>query len=182
MKEKCIAKEVIYDGKIIRVERDQVELEDGHRSVREVVFNSGGVCVLAFCENGKVILGKQFRYPSKEELYELPGGKQNPNESFVESGLRELEEETGYTSNQASYFGYLYPTVAYCSEVIHMVVAENCYYNKKHLDDGEHVEAILLDYEEVKRMIFDNEIKDGKTIVAFLKYDALQHSCNNKKK
>lgn len=173
MKEKCINKEVIYDGKIIRVEKDDIELEDGHRSTREVVFNTGGVSVLAFDQAGKIILAKQFRYPSKEELYEIPGGKQNENESYVAAGMRELEEETGYTSNDATYFGYFYPTVAYCSEVIHLVLAKNCVYKKQHLDDGEHVDVALYDYDEVKRMIYDNEIKDGKTIIAVLKYDSL---------
>ncbi|NBK98563.1 MAG: NUDIX hydrolase [Erysipelotrichia bacterium] len=174
MQEKCIKKEVIYDGKIIRVEKDEIELEDGHRSMREVVFNSGGVCVLAFDQQGKVVLAKQFRYPSKEELYELPGGKQNANEDLVSAGMRELEEETGYTSEDATYFGYFYPTVAYCSEIIHIVLAKNCVYKKQHLDEGEHVSAKLYDYEEVKQMIFRNEIKDGKTIVAVLKYEALK--------
>lgn len=173
MKERCIKKEVIYDGKIIRVEKDDIELEDGHRSTREVVFNTGGVSVLAFTKEGKVILAKQFRYPSKEELYEIPGGKQNENESFIEAGMRELEEETGYVSDDVSYFGYFYPTVAYCSEIIHLVLAKNCVYKKQHLDEGEHVDVALYDYDEVKDMIFNNEIKDGKTIIALLKYDAL---------
>lgn len=173
MKENCVKKEVIYNGKIIRVEKDDIELEDGHRSTREVVFNTGGVSVLAFDEAGKVILVKQFRYPSKEELYEIPGGKQNPEENFVEAGMRELEEESGYTSEDAIYFGYFYPTVAYCSEVIHLVLAKNCVYKQQHLDEGERVDVALYDYEQVKRMIFSNEIKDGKTIIAILKYDSL---------
>ena len=173
MKETCINKQVIYEGKIIRVERDEIVLEDGHHSVREVVFNSGGVAVLAFTKEGQVILGKQFRYPSQQELIEIPGGKQMDDESFLASGLRELEEETGYTSDDAFYFGSFYPTVAYASETIHLVVAKDCYYTKKHLDEGEHVETMLLDYETAIQMVFDQAIKDGKTIVALLKYDAL---------
>lgn len=174
MKEKKISGEVIYDGKIIRVEKDYIELEDGHRSTREVVFNSGGVSVLALDKDENVILVKQFRYPSKEELYEIPGGKQNENEDYVTSGMRELEEESGYTSEDAQYFGYFYPTVAYATEVIHLLLAKNCYYTKQHLDVGEHVSVELIPFEEVKKMIFDGRIKDGKTIIAVLKYDALR--------
>lgn len=174
MFEKKISGEVIYDGKIIRVERDVIELEDGHRSTREVVFNSGGVSVLALDKDENVILVKQFRYPSKEELYEIPGGKQNENEDFVTSGMRELEEESGYTSEEAEYFGYFYPTVAYATEVIHMLLAKNCYYTKQHLDAGEHVDVVKIPFEEAKAMVFDGRIKDGKTIVALLKYDALK--------
>lgn len=174
MKEKKISGEVIYDGKIIRVEKDYIELEDGHRSTREVVFNSGGVSVLALDKDENVILVKQFRYPSKEELYEIPGGKQNKDEDYVTSGMRELEEESGYTSEDAQYFGYFYPTVAYATEVIHLLLAKNCYYTKQHLDVGEYVSVELIPFEEVKKMVFDGRIKDGKTIIAVLKYDALR--------
>lgn len=173
MKEKTIENEVIYDGKIIRVEKDVIELEDGHRSTREVVFNSGGVCVLAITEDQKVVFAKQFRYPSKEELYELPGGKQNPDENFVETGLRELEEETGYKSDKAKYFGYFYPTVAYATETIHMLLAEDCVYKGVHLDEGEHVDTELFPIEKAIEMALDGTIKDGKTIIALLKYQTL---------
>ena len=175
MKEFKVSGEVIYDGKIIRVERDQIELENGHRSVREVVFNSGGVSVLALDDEENVILVKQFRYPSKEELYEIPGGKQNEGEDFVTSGLRELEEESGYMSDDAEYFGYFYPTVAYSSEVIHMLLAKNCYYTKQHLDEGEHVSVVKVPFNEALNMVFEGKIKDGKTIVAILKYNAYKN-------
>lgn len=175
MKEFKISGEVIYDGKIIRVERDEIELEDGHRSVREVVFNSGGVSVLALDKDENIIMVKQFRYPSKEELYEIPGGKQNEGEDFVASGLRELEEESGYTSDNAQYFGYFYPTVAYASEVIHLLLAKDCYFTKQHLDEGEHVSVEIIPFKKALEMVFDGTIKDGKTIVAILKYAALKN-------
>ena len=69
-----------------------------------------------------------------------------------------------------NYFGYLYPTVAYCSEVIHMVLAKNCHYEKQCLDEGEFVEVELIPVSKVKEMILKNEIKDAKTLVALLKY------------
>ena len=175
MKEKRISGEVICDGKILRVEKDVIELEDGHRSTREVVFNSGGVSVLALDPEENVILVKQFRYPSKEELYEIPGGKQNENEDFVTSGLRELEEESGYMSEDACYFGYFYPTVAYATETIHLLLAKNCYPTKQHLDVGEHVDVIKIPFDKALEMVFDGTIKDGKTIIALLKYNALKH-------
>lgn len=172
MKETMLKSEIIYDGKIIQVKKDNIILENGHQSVREVVYNSGGVCTLALTEDKHIIMVKQFRYPSQEELWELPGGKREEKETFVETGLRELIEETGYVSKDASYFGYLYPTVAYCSEVIHMVVAKNCRFEKQRLDEGEHVEVRLLPIQDTLKMICNNEIKDGKTIVAILKYMA----------
>ncbi|MDF9823872.1 ADP-ribose pyrophosphatase [Breznakia sp. PF5-3] len=169
MKEKTLHSECVYDGKIIQVDRDEVSI-DGKMTIREVVHNSGGVSVLAITEEQEVILVKQYRYPSKEELYEIAGGKQNPNETFIEAGMRELKEETGYISKDTHYFGYLYPSVAYVDEVIHLVVAKNCIYQEKQLDDGEYTETVVLPLEEVLKMIQQNKIKDAKTIVAILKY------------
>lgn len=170
MKEKTLVHNVVYDGKIIQVDVDEVELCDGSTSKREVVHNNGGVCVLALDENEQVILVKQYRYPSDEILYELAGGKQETGESYIESGLRELVEETGYVSDDYEYLGYLYPTVAYSTEVIHMVLARNCVYKKKCLDTGEFADTIILPMDNILEMIDNNEIKDGKTIVAVLKY------------
>ncbi len=170
MKEKCIERKIIYDGKIIRVEKDKVQLENGHKSVREVVFNAGGICVLAKTKENKYILVKQFRYPSKETLYELAGGKVDENETLLQAAQRELREETGYVSENIQYLGYFYPTVAYSSEVIHMALMLDCVYEKQCLDEGEHVEVVLLEEQEIMGMIMNQEIKDGKTIVAFLKY------------
>ena len=174
MKEYKVSGEVLFDGKVVRVERDQIVLESGEKSMREVVYNNGGVGVLAFTEKEEVILVKQFRYPSQEDLYEIPGGRQEKGEDYCVSGLRELKEETGYVSNDVSYFGYLYPTVAYCAEVIHLVVAKNCVFEKQCLDEGEYVDVELIPFETVKEMIYRNEIKDAKTLIALLKYDSLQ--------
>ena len=167
MWEKQISSTCLYDGAILRVEKDEVELEDGSRSIREVVHNSGGVAV------------KQFRYPSKEVLYELPGGKQEAGESIVEAGMRELREETGYTTRHPRYFGYLYPTVAYASEVIHLVLAEHAVFLKQELDEGETVEVVRMPLHEALRLIESNEIKDAKTIIALLKYRLLSDFYRN---
>ncbi len=170
MNETCIHNEIIYDGKIIRVEKDIIELENGQQSCREVVYNSGGICVLALTEDDKYILVKQFRYPSKEVLYELAGGKIDANEQLLEAAQRELKEETGYVSTDISYLGYFYPTVAYSNEVIHMALMKDCVYEKQCLDEGEFVDVVLLDESQIQDMIYQNKIKDGKTIIALLKF------------
>lgn len=176
MKEKTIKSETIFNGKVIDVYRDQVELENGMKSIREVVHNDGGVCVLALTQDKKIVLVKQFRYPSKEELYELPGGRKEEHESLVETGKRELKEETGYVSEDVSYFGCLYPTVAYCDEVIHIVLAKNCRFERQCLDEGEFVDVELFALEELKEMILNHKIKDGKTLVGLLKYFAFHEN------
>ncbi len=174
MKEYKIKGEVLFDGKVVRVERDEIELENGEKSFREVVYNNGGVAVLALTKEEELILVKQFRYPSKEDLYEIPGGRREEKEELVLAGLRELKEETGYTTKEAEYFGYFYPTVAYCSETIHLVIAKNCIYEKQCLDEGEYVEIVKVPFKKAVEMVYKNEIKDGKTVIAILKYANLK--------
>ncbi|MDH6368055.1 MULTISPECIES: NUDIX hydrolase [unclassified Breznakia] len=170
MYEKTLETKTIYTGKILDVSVSKVELEDGKISTREVAHNTGGVCVLALDPDENIIMVRQFRYPSKEELYELAGGKHNENETHEQTGMRELLEETGYVSSDVTYMGYLYPTVAYADEVIHMVLARNCVYHKQQLDPGEFVHVEVIPLNQALEMISNNVIKDGKTIVAILKY------------
>ena len=73
--EKTVTSELIFDGKIITVKKDTAELENGEIVNRELVVHPGGVCVVPINENGEVLMVKQFRYPFKEALVEIPAGK-----------------------------------------------------------------------------------------------------------
>ena len=72
--EKTLDSKLIFDGRVVKLYKDSVELPTGQTSFREVIKHSGGVVILAYKED-KILLVKQFRYPMKEVLYELPAGK-----------------------------------------------------------------------------------------------------------
>ena len=95
--EKTLTSETKFEGRIIKVLRDTVELENGKTSAREVVCHNGGVCVAALTEQNEVLLVRQFRYPYKEVLLELPAGKLEKGEDPFEAVKREQMEETGTT-------------------------------------------------------------------------------------
>ena len=90
--EKTLSSEKIFDGVILHIRRDQVELPGGGRSVREVVDHPGGVCILALDQDGQVTLVRQYRYPMAEHIIELPAGKLDPGEEPSAAARRELEE------------------------------------------------------------------------------------------
>ena len=79
--EKKLRGEVIFNGRIIRVERDEITLPNGKEAFREVVRHPGAVCVVPVTDEGEVILVRQFRYPFREELLEVPAGKLEAGES-----------------------------------------------------------------------------------------------------
>lgn len=121
--EKKISGEVPFDGRIFRVERDEVELENGRRSFREVArHKSGGACVL--CElDGKVAFVRQFRYAYGQELLELPAGKIDPGETPAACAARELREETGMVAGRLIDLGECCPSPGWMVERLHIFTA-----------------------------------------------------------
>ncbi|MBR2418161.1 MAG: NUDIX hydrolase, partial [Clostridia bacterium] len=115
--EKTLAVKEIFKGKVFSVHVDDIELPDGSKSFREIVEHSGGVCVAAITDEDEMFFVRQFRYPYKRVLLELPAGKLEKGEDPLDAGKRELQEECGVTADTIIPMGTVYPTVAYCSEI-----------------------------------------------------------------
>ena len=169
LKEKTISVEEKFKGKVVELTVDKVELENGEPATREVIHHNGGVCVVPIDENGDVYFVKQFRYPFKTVLLEVPAGKLEKGEDHRECGVRELKEEIGAEAEQIEYLGCLYPTVAYDTEVIHMYMAKGLTFGEQDLDEGEFIDVVKLPLEKAYQMVMDNEIPDSKTQLAILK-------------
>ncbi len=172
--EKTLNSEVIYEGRIITVHVDDVELPDGTKAKREVVEHSGGVCVAALTDNDELLFVRQFRYPYKRELLELPAGKLEKGENPLEAGMRELEEECGVIAEKVFSLGTVYPTVAYCSEIIHLYGAAGLRKTQQHLDMGEFLSVERKPLDEAVRMVMNGEISDSKTVALVLKIAKLK--------
>lgn len=170
MIEKKIDGEVIYEGKVITVLRDKVICPNNKEAYREVIKHSGGSAILCITEDNKVLLIKQFRYVYNEILYEIPAGKLEKGENPYDAALRELEEETGYKTDNLESLGIIYPTCGYTNEKINLYLAKNIKPGVKHLDEDEFIEPIYIPLNDVKKMILNNEIKDAKTICALSNY------------
>lgn len=171
--EEQLESQTLYDGKIIRVVKDRVRLENGKEAFREVVRHPGGVCVLALTDRQEVLLVRQFRYPYGEELLELPAGKREPGEDPRLCGIRELEEETGYQAEEFLDFGRLYPTPGYCGEIIYLFLAKGLRPSRQHLDEDEFLDVVKLPLSEALAQVMDGRLPDAKTQIALLKYAAL---------
>ena len=168
--EKQLSSQTIFEGTILTVKKDQVELEDGTRAHRELVENNGGVCVLAFNEKGEVLLVRQYRYAMGREMLELPAGKLERGEEPCAAALRELEEETGYRCEELIDLGLFYPSVAYLREAMYMFAAVKTTPTTQHLDEGEFLSVEAMPLEKLVEKILSGEIKDGKTCLATLKF------------
>ena len=167
--EKKLNGTTVYDGKILKLEVDEVELPDGTTSRRECVRHSGGAAVLCIID-GKVLLVKQFRYLYDKEIYEIPAGKLERGEDPIVAAARELKEETGISANLIPYIK-LYPTPGYTDEIVYIYLAENCKLGgNQRLDEGEFLSVCFKPLNEVLLLIESGKICDGKTVAALYKY------------
>ena len=166
--EKTIASQTLFEGRIIEVRKDKVELENGRQSTRELVLHHGGVCIAALDEQDRILLVRQFRYPYGKEIIELPAGKIEKGEDPRECGIRELQEECGCTADHFEKLTELYPTPGYCSEIIHLYQASGLHETQQHLDPGEFLDVLRVPFEEAVRMVLAGEIPDAKTQVGIL--------------
>lgn len=164
----------IFNGRVIRVTLDKVQLEDGTTSTREVVHHHGGACVLPVDADGNVTMVRQFRYALGEELWELPAGKLEADEDPFEAAKRELSEECGLTADTYTELGVVYPTVGYDSERIYLWAAEGLHTVGQHLDAGEFLDVVKMPFAQALGLVMDGTIKDSKTQVALLKYAQLR--------
>ncbi|HIY09210.1 MAG TPA: NUDIX hydrolase [Firmicutes bacterium] len=172
--ERTTHQERVYAGRILNLRRDQVLLPDGRPTTREVVEHPGGVSILALEEDGTVLLVRQYRYPYRQELLEIPAGKREPGEDPEACGRRELEEETGRVADQFTLLATLYPTPAYCTEVIYVYLATGLHKTRQHLDEGEFLSVVEMPLEEAVSLAVEGKLPDAKTQIALLKYDALR--------
>lgn len=165
--EKTVKRNVVFEGKIIRVRCDDAQLPDGKPCKREVVDHAGGASVL-YVREGKVLLVRQFRYPYMEETLEIPAGKLNPGEDPARTAARELAEETGWQPASVEHMFTIYPTPGYSAEKIYIYRAHGVREGQVHPDEDEFVTAAFYPIDEVLSMIEKGEIKDAKTIIAVM--------------
>ena len=167
--EKTLSSEKIFDGVILHIRRDQVELPGGGRSVREVVDHPGGVCVLALDDQNQALLVSQYRYPYEKVLREIPAGKLEYGEDPATAAIRELQEETGAVAGDFRSLGELYPSPGYCGEIIRMYLARDLTFGEAHLDEDEFLNLERVPFDQLVEQVLSGEIKDAKTIAAVLK-------------
>ena len=165
--------EVLYEGRIIRVHVDDIELENGMPAKREVVDHPGGVGILALDDQNRVLIVSQFRYPYGEILREIPAGKLEYGEDPAEAARRELREETGAVAGSFQSLGELYPSPGYCGEIIRIYLARELSFGDASPDEDEFLGLERVPFAQLVEQVLSGEIRDAKTIAAVLKVKLL---------
>lgn len=174
MKETCETSQLIFDGQVIHLYKDEIRLPDGRPAMREYMRHIGAVCVLPLFADGTVACVRQYRYPQAEVLTEIPAGKlDSKTEDRAEAALRELREETGCRCGKLTHLGRFYSSPAILDEVIDMYLAEDLIEGETDFDEDEFLAPVRLPLDTLVDMVMAGEIPDGKTQVAVMRVKEL---------
>lgn len=168
--EKTIRTKKIFSGNIISVQVDDVLLPNGKESKREIVKHPGAVAIIPVTKNGNMIFVKQFRKPLERSLIEIPAGKIEENEDPEITAVRELEEETGFTTDTLTHVASFYTSPGFADEIIHLYYTDQLQPLTERVegDEDEFVEIVELSLEEAEQNVRDKKIYDAKTMYALL--------------
>lgn len=160
----------VYRGKLATIQQDVVKMPDNSEAMRETVIWKDASAIVPIDEDGNIIFVRQYRQSFQDMFLEIPAGKIEKGEDPLECAKRELEEETGYRSENIHFLCEVYTAVAFCSQKVFLYEAKNLRKGKQNFDEDEFIEIERFSLEEAVSMIFNGQIKDGKTIVAILAY------------
>ena len=114
---------------------------------------------------------RQYRNALDRETLEIPAGKLDaPDEPKITCAYRELEEETGFRSDNLEYLISINTTVAFCDEAIDIFVARNLIPSHQHLDEDEVIDVEPWELEDLLKLIYEGKMTDGKTVAAICAY------------
>lgn len=168
--ERQVSSREIFDGRVLHVFEDQVQLPNGRPASREYLRHVGAVCVLPLFEDGTVLIERQYRYPVAKVLTEIPAGKLNSkSEDRLEAAKRELREETGLLAQRWTSLGIFYPACAYSDETIEMFLARDITQGQRELDEDEFLNVERVSLEALVQQVLAGQLPDAKTQLAVLK-------------
>ncbi len=172
---KRIKRELVYKGAILDIYKDTMRLPNGKTEEWDyVAHRMGAAAVLPVLPDGRIVMVRQYRNALERETLEIPAGcRDSLTEDTLVSASRELEEETGYHSDDISFLISLKTTVAFCNESIDVYLAKNLVKGEQHLDDAEAIEVEIHSLDELCDMIYKGQLQDSKTVSAILAYSNL---------
>jgi ADP-ribose pyrophosphatase len=164
MIERTISRQLIYNGRLIKLHVTTVKLPNGRITKREIIEHSPSVVIVPICDNGDIILISQYRSPVERELLELPAGGINPNETPVAAVERELCEETGLRPNYVKRIGGYYSSPGFTTEFLELYLAKDLVNSASNPDDDEIISVRRVNQKQIADLITSGQLCDAKSI------------------
>ncbi len=165
---RVLGRKTVFKGKVVRVTVDRIIEPGGIKATREVVHHPGSVAILAHLDDDRVLLVRQFRYPTRQSLWELVAGTLEAGEAPLGAARRELVEETGYRARTFKPIFEFYPSPGILTERMVLVEARGLTPAKAHPDADELIEVGRFTEAQLRRMVRAKKIRDAKSLVGLL--------------
>lgn len=166
--EKTISREVVYEGRILTLVKEEVMTVSGKPATREMIEHNGGVGLVAVTDDNKIIMVKQFRKAIERDMLEIPAGKLEKGEDPLSAAARELEEETGYTAENIEFMTKYYPSVGYIRECLYLYLCTGLSKGEAHPDDDEAIDTYSYTMDQLLDLIGEGRLEDGKSMAALM--------------
>ncbi len=168
---KRLSRELLQKGAIIDIYKDTIQTPEGRIVYYDFIGHKGAAAVVAVTDDDKILMVKQYRNAIDSFTLEIPaGGKDGVDEPTIICASRELEEETGYKSDNLEFLIALNTSVAFCNEKIDIYVAKDLVLSSQNLDEDEFIDVKSYSIKELTEFILDGTIIDAKTIAGLLAY------------
>lgn len=169
-KAEILGSEVIYQGPVFGLRRDDVLEPTGVRARREVITHPGSVVVLPVLKDGRIVMIRQYRHATRQFLWELVAGRKEPEETPEAGAARELLEETGYRAKRFKMILDFFPTPGFLEERMWLLLAEGLTAGAAEPEEDEKIEVKSYSVNELKQMMKKGQLKDAKSIAGILYY------------
>ena len=172
-------RERVFHGTRFDVDTVQLPERSGATVQREVVVHPGAVTILPLLDDGRIVMIHNERFAVGETLWELPAGTLERGESPDVTAAREIREETGYRAGRIEHLLDFYTTPGFCNEKMYAYVARDLKQVGQELDDSEQITVEVVTEADLRAMMHDNIIRDGKTLTVLLYYLLVEkEKCN----
>lgn len=165
-----LKRELKYKGTVISIYADTV-IANGNEAHWDFIHHDGAAAVVPVTKEGKILMVRQYRNALDRETLEIPAGKVDaPEEPRIDCAFRELEEETGFRTEELEFLIRVNTTVAFCDEAIDVFVAKDLIPSHQHLDDDEEIDVEEWELSDLLDLIYSGKMTDGKTVAAICAY------------
>ena len=141
------------------------------KSMKAVILESPDwVNIIAVTPEKKFVVVRQYRFGVKKTTTEIPAGIIEVGETPEQAAIRELKEETGYTTANWKYLGWVEANPAFLNNICHQWLALDVVKtDHPDLDEGEEISVTELSLEEVRLEIEQERMRNSLSVLALSK-------------